>query len=425
MNKKLLFAIFCLFYVLCSNTRAIADDPSKPDTVKKLPAISLQQLLLPDLEPRVVMIRTVHTIGEDSNTAAKEAIEIKKQIAYPGSIIRFTITNPGQFLKSRPTDQSKVVLYVNGLELKGMSTGWYSSVSNQQIALGKVPLFKNTADIDVALTRNDTTKKAWDFLYNNTGRFYNNYIDADISIGWEGMSQLPKNGVAVPLVRIVYYSTRTFFCWVGLFVLVMAGFIILAVYTNALRDGDKECAFSLSLTQLLFWTALVIGAFIYTLVLTDLTSSFNPSVLYMLGISLTTTGVANTIDSRFNKTNPGSALKPHVNFFQDVLTSDGKNYSVQRIQIFAWNLVLGMYFIIYTINNKSMPEFSSTLLFLAGFSSLAYLGAKPPENTAAAQKDTGIVIPPATPVTPVATEPAAAPSTNNTPSTDNTSVAVG
>jgi hypothetical protein len=365
-----------------------------------------------DLEPRVIMISTVHTINAQKIDAVQEVknvtTAIRPQVAYPGNIIRFTITNPLVFLKSRPTDQSRVVIYINGVELKGVSTGWYTSVTNIQIANSKVPLFKNTADIDIALKRNDTTQRAWNFFYANTNHFFDNYTEVDASIGWEGMSSLEKDRSKTPTVRIVYYSAIQFIVWMSLFTIILVGFGFLAFQTNAIRECQQAGAYSLSLTQLLFWTTLVIGAFIYTLVLTDVTSSFNPSVLYMLGISLTTTGVASTIDSRFNKANPGAEKKPHYNFFKDVLTSDGNNYSVQRIQIFAWNLLLGIYFISYTINNKSMPVFSETLLFLAGFSSLSYLGAKPPENTAASPgavapvAQAPVAEPQTTPITPAA-----------------------
>ncbi|MBC8051662.1 MAG: hypothetical protein H7Y13_01215 [Sphingobacteriaceae bacterium] len=49
-----------------------------------------------------------------------------------------------------------------------------------------------------------------------------------------------------------------------------------------------------------------------------------------------------------------------------------------------WNLVFGIYFISFTIDNKTMPVFSDTLLVLAGVSSTFYLGSKIPENTNAA-----------------------------------------
>jgi hypothetical protein len=182
------------------------------------PALLTAPIIQPiDLEPKVTLIQTVHTLEQQKNDARNEvsnvSAKLKPQVAYAGNIIRFTITNPLIFLRSRPTDQSRVVVYINGVELKGISTGWYSSVSNSQITLGKVPVFKNTADIDIALKRNDTTQQAWNFFYNNTSHFYDNYIDVDASVGWEGMSALPKDNTLAH--RLGWYIIHLLSLWYG------------------------------------------------------------------------------------------------------------------------------------------------------------------------------------------------------------------
>jgi hypothetical protein len=115
----------------------------------------------------------------------------------------------------------------------------------------------------------------------------------------------------------------------------------------------------------LFQTPCKKEIFIYCTLLTNITASFNDSILLLLGISVGTTGIAYTIDTSFAKKNPGASQKNHNDFLSDIL-SDGNGYSVQRIQIFAWNLVLGLYFISYTFNNKSMPEFSTPCYSLQG-----------------------------------------------------------
>ena len=68
-------------------------------------------------------------------------------------------------------------------------------------------------------------------------------------------------------------------------------------------------------------------------------------------------------------------VKKKQGFIKDLLT-DGDSYSIQRVQTFAWNVILGVYFVIFTVNNKTMPEFSTTMLLLAGFSSTSYLAGK-------------------------------------------------
>jgi hypothetical protein len=53
--------------------------------------------------------------------------------------------------------------------------------------------------------------------------------------------------------------------------------------------------------------------------------------------------------------------------------------NMQRFQIFAWKIVLGGYYILFTINNKTIPVIPDVLVILAGVSSLGYVAAKPVE----------------------------------------------
>jgi hypothetical protein len=52
---------------------------------------------------------------------------------------------------------------------------------------------------------------------------------------------------------------------------------------------------------------------------------------------------------------------------------------MQRFQIVAWNIVLGVYYTSFTFSNKTMPVIPDVLLMLAGVSSLTYVAAKPTE----------------------------------------------
>lgn len=325
--------------------------------------------------PKVQSIKAVYDYPIQKAEAKEES---KPVVAYPGTIVKFTITNPTEFLKSRPTDQSKVALYVNGIEMKGITSDWMDQIKNIQVNAGQIPLLSQTADIYVSLKRTETTQDAWHYLYNSSNHFYSRTAEIDASIGWEGMSDLPKSE-NLPKLSIVFYTKTIFVAWACLFLCVILLFIKIAFFTDALRENGKSSAYSLSVTQLLFWTTLTLFAFIYCTVLTDITTSFNPSILLLLGISMGTSSIAYLVDSNFNYNNSNAQQKVHKSFLQDIL-SDIHGYSMHRIQVFAWNLVLGMYFIIYTFSNKSMPEFSTTLLFLAGISSASYLAAKGPEN---------------------------------------------
>lgn len=338
-----------------------------------------------DLTPFVMGIKVYHTSAHQDTDAQKLNEETRKHrsVAYPGNIIRFTIAHPYQFLLSRPTDNARIVLFINGVEMHGITADWYSSVTNQQLRTDTLLPKLQVDSVNIVLVRNKDSQLSWDFLYNNTTSLAYSFIKIDgASIGWENMAPLGRSK-DVPIIIIAFYYRWEFWVWIFLFGTIICLFLVLALRTDVIRESKKG-PYSLSYTQLLFWTALIMGAFIYTLLLTDISTTFNSSVLYLMGISLSTTGFAGAIDR--HKLNKQTAVpKKHTSFIEDLLT-DGSSYSVQRIQAFAWNLILGVYFVIYTVTNKTMPEFSTTLLFLAGFSSTSYLAAKLPENTAVPPK---------------------------------------
>lgn len=302
----------------------------------------------------------------------------KSPEAYAGDIIQIQISNPVALLRNRPSDRSKLVLYANGIPLEGIYSDSFSQLSNEAIRNNKIPLMDSTVWIKFVLMRDTSSKRSWDYLYRNTQHWYQNSIIIDASVGWQGMFPLNTYQSGAGRLKIIYFKQWVFYLWLVAFIICIGLFVYLAFWTDLLHDCGINGPYSLSMTQLLFWTTLVIGAFIYTLVLTDIASSLNTSILFLLGISIATTGIASFIDEK-KPEEAKLAQKQHINFIKDILT-DGCSYSVQRVQIFAWNLVLGIYFVWYTINNKTMPEFSDTLLFLMGVSSASYLGGKVPEN---------------------------------------------
>lgn len=343
--------------------------------------------------PRVESVQVFHSGSGDSSNSLSIGKKNEK-VAYAGNIICFHISNPRSFLKSKPMDQSKVVLYINGIEMPGVTTEWYSQVTTRQLQADSLPDFKGEAMINIQLVRDPGSQKSWDFLYSNTDDFTKSYFDvAHASVGWEHMSALDK-GQGDDSLTIAFYHHWEFWAWSILYIIIFVTFISLAKCTDVLK-ATHQGPFSLSNTQLLLWTSLVMGAFIYTLLLTDISMSFNTSILYMLGISLGTTGVATAIDQ--NKFSAKTAVpKKPQGFFKDLLT-DGDSYSIQRIQTFAWNIILAAYFVSYTVRNKTMPEFPTPMLLLAGFSSTSYLTGKISENTtttAAAQQAQAAVAPP-------------------------------
>ena len=295
-----------------------------------------------------------------------------KSTAYPNNIIMVKLVYPKEFLLTRPSEKSKLMLYANGVELKGISSDRFSKIANNQFTSTDTAIW-----IPFQLKRDTSTKEAWDYLYKHTS-FLNNELKVSMTIGWEGMfpTKILADDYPKTIISIIYYNKIFFYVMTGAFLvltLLLANFI---VKSDILKEG-KDGAYSLAQTQLAYWTILIIGSFIYSLVLTDIPSTLNASVLKLLGISVLTNGSASYID-RFKKQQAAYTAKKSFGFFKDIL-SDGTSLSIQRFQIFAWNLVLGLYFLYYTVSNRTMPNFPDVLLLLAGLSSLSYVSAKPTE----------------------------------------------
>ena len=328
-----------------------------------------------DSTPRILSVSVFHSGFADSSESVRQD---NHYTAYAGDILSFKISWPEVFLRTKPTDQTKVALYINGIEMTGITADWNSQVKTTAIQAHTLPCIHKEETINITLCRDEYSQVSWNYLYEAMENFWDSrFYAANVSLGWEHMSALDQGGSDNPIM-IAFYKPWEFYSWFALYVGVLCFFLFLAYRTDILRAGAGG-PYSLSNSQLLFWTALIIGAFIYTFLLTDVANSFNSSILGILGISISTTGIATMIDQ--SKVSRGIATRKNTGGFLKDLLTDGDSYSVQRVQTFVWNIILGLYFIFYTIKNKTMPTFSSTLLLLAGFSSSSYLGGKLSENT--------------------------------------------
>ena len=318
-------------------------------------------------------------IPEVINVVAKkiDTIDVKhngaRKMAFAGDLIMVELLYPKEFLDSRPTDMSKLILYAEGIELKGISSDLFNGVSKPLVHAS------DTVWIPFKLVRDTTTKAAWDCLYRIASWDKIN-LKVHITVGWQGMFPVPisKKYYENTGIKIVFYERWAFIAWLILYIIIVGSFIVLAIKSNMLRECDNG-PYSLSQTQLAFWTVLIIGSFIYTLILTDIAYSLNTSILFLLGISLTSNGTALYID--YYKKKDRATLKPKISkgFLTDIL-GDGNTIVVQRVQNAAWTMVLGLYLVYYTICNKTLPTYPDALLYLTGLSAFAYVASKPTEN---------------------------------------------
>lgn len=372
--KKKSALIIAIILLLAGASLASADvKPAAPvqaqtaDSTAKTKAAPTQPVLYPEVIG--VATKKIDTVNVKEHGSRKTA--------YAGDLIMVLLLHPREFLNQRPTDQSKLIFYAEGIELKGISSDFFSGVTKE------ASLPADSIWIPFKLVRDTTTKAAWDCLY-RIARWNKTHLKVHVSIGWQGMFPVKvasKNYDNTQII-IIFFQQWAFLAWLLLYVVIIGAFILLAVKSNMLRECDNG-PYSLAQTQLAFWTILVIGSFIYTLILTDIASSLNTSILFLLGISITTNGTAVYLD--YYKKKDKARLNPKVSkgFLSDIL-GDGNTIVVQRVQNAAWTLVLGLYLVYYTISNKTLPSYPDVLLYLTGISSLGYVAAKPTENRKAA-----------------------------------------
>lgn len=371
MKKFTVFLFLMMFFIgrLLAGTDVPAVKPadSTKTSTPVLSAAPAQPAAIPEVIN--VVAKKIDTVDKKHSGARKSA--------YAGDLIMVLLTHPREFLAERPVDQSKLVLYAEGVQLKGISSDLFTGVSK---SVSDVP---DSIWIPFKLVRDTTTKAAWDCLY-RVARWNKTHLRIHVSVGWEGMFpvKVSTKNYDNTQIMVVFFEEWAFFAWLLLYIVIVGAFIVLALKSNMLRECDNG-PYSLAQTQLAFWTILVIGSFIYTLILTDIASSINSSILFLLGISIATNGTAVYMD--YYKRKDKTRLKPKVSkgFFTDIL-GDGETIVVQRTQNAAWTLVLGLYLIYYTISNKTLPTYPDVLLYLTGVSSLGYVAAKPTENKKAA-----------------------------------------
>ena len=170
-------------------------------------------------------------------------------------------------------------------------------------------------------------------------------------------------------------------------------------------------AFSLSRTQLAFWTVIISSTFIYVVIYAS--SGFSivipeipPVNLILLGIAAGTTIIGKVIDNSQKDNTAGTISQqdwPSNGFLTDII-SDENGVSIHRLQNVLWTVIVGVIYIYYVIINSKMPDGSvinNDLLGLMGISAGTYLGLKTTENTGTST----IINPTIQPLQPIITTP--------------------
>ena len=219
----------------------------------------------------------------------------------------------------------------------------------------------------------------------------------------------------------------------GVIGIILALFLLLAIYSNMLRDEiadysqfnknarlagrvmhgrvNREYPFSLVKVQFGVWTVIICSSYVYlSLLQGDCTEvTINKTALVLLGIFSGTAVTASLIDKREKQDGTKRYQdRPSQGFFTDIL-SDQNGISMHRFQGFAWTLIaitVYLYKLTQVEEGCALPELSDTLLSLTGISNATYLVLRSNENdTIPARAGAGTQAPSPPPVSPGDPEP--------------------
>jgi hypothetical protein len=225
------------------------------------------------------------------------------------------------------------------------------------------------------LQRTESSRDVWTHILGKPGW---QPRPTTVSIGLEDSYSVESTAT----INLRVIPVGWFVFWSLLFLLLLAGFLALAVQSNLLRDpgpnpehGRKP--YSLSRMQAAWWFFLVLASYLFIGMVTgDWRTSITGTVLVLIGISAGTAMGAAVIDA--GKPPPGGAPPQSTSWWLDIL-SDANGVSFHRFQIAAWTVVLGIIFVVQVYCVLAMPTFDNSLLALMGISAGTYLGLKIPE----------------------------------------------
>ncbi len=201
-------------------------------------------------------------------------------------------------------------------------------------------------------------------------------------------------------------------------------------YTNiaaANNIKNPKPAFSLSRTQLTFWTVIISSTFIYVVIYLSSGASIvipnlPPVNLVLLGIAAGTSVVAKVIDNSQKDSAAGTISQqdlPSKGFLTDII-SDDNGISIHRLQNVIWTAIVGVIYIYYVMTSSKIPDgtiINNDLLGLMGISAGTYLGLKTTENSGTSNGTGSSIIQPAATaiVTPQPVSPPVTGSLSTTP----------
>lgn len=357
-----------------------------------------------------------------------------------GDRIAVTVTNLNQHEKDAAPPLSKLILYLDGYPLKGLT-----------------PVTVNAPKDLLVFKLDRGTAENWSILL---GRPHSHARDVRVGIGTDNTEFDHDDAVDRAQIRLrIFYPYWLIGCSL-VFVALLGLFLWFAISSDIVRDSSppeppagKRRPFSLGRCQMAVWFFIVIGSFVFILLITGDTNTITEQALVLIGIGTGTALGAAAIDSNKHGStdaelaalapqkakldavvteltakvqrlsdaigaiqSPAVATPAQVQELSDAkvalkeseaqlqvvkdkiaksgarlsapvstglildLLTDAEGMAFHRFQIVVWTLIMVFLFCVGVYQTLKMPEFSSTMLALMGISAGTYLGFKIPEK---------------------------------------------
>lgn len=136
-------------------------------------------------------------------------------------------------------------------------------------------------------------------------------------------------------------------------------------------------SYSISLTQILFWTFITIFGLVYVHRISEEFLVISPQVLMLLGIG-GGTALGAKMNARSNVFDIPSyylkfVTKKRIPKLKDIISIGGQP-NIFKFQMLAFTLITGCYVVVDIIKNYAFPEIPENMITMMGISSLIYLG---------------------------------------------------
>lgn len=303
--------------------------------------------------------------------------------------IGVTVINAGQLLDEARKQDKHILLFIDGMQLKGIYPDTYSIDRDK----GELHFFVDHSEEPIAL---------WEHLMlsRESRNFFSRKVS--ISIGLEDQDPIPTLVKDKNSFKLIMVRKRWFYISVVALLILLGLFIFLVIETDMLRDigpnpphGGRK-PYSLAKTQMAIWLFTIMSSWLLLYVLKHTFDTINESLVILMGISSGAGLGAATIDTNRKVK---AVVARSQGFIRDIL-SDSNGISFHRFQVFAWTVVMVLVFIRQVASYLVMPEFSGPLLTLMGISSGTYLGFKVSEKPESGESNAAGTPPAAPPAAP-------------------------